>query len=343
MNRHDLINPVLPLERRGSMPLKILIIFIFMLPVLPWISFSVGQGQLTALDPNERVQPISATVDGYIDEWYVKEGQRVTRGQEIADLVDNDPNFLLRLERQKDAAQSGLDSAELMMKTANLNLERQKRLFEQGLSSRKEYEKSKIEYSKQSLEYSKNISTLTQSETQLSRQSRQKIIAPRNGFITRILPGERGQLIKSGTPIVIFTPDVTLMAAELWIDGNDASILIPGQTARVQFEGWPALQVPGWPSIAIGTFKGKVYLVDQASSLKGKFRVLVTPVGKWPSQRILRLGTQAKGYIKFRDSYILREVWRQLNGFPAVLKPIEDELSTILHKEGSIKSKLEKK
>jgi adhesin transport system membrane fusion protein len=101
-------------------------------------------------------------------------------------------------------------------------------------------------------------------------------------------------LIKAGNPIAIFAPDVETPAVELWIDGNDASMLMPGQTAELQFEGWPAVQIAGWPSISVGTFKGKVHLVDQASSHLGKFRVLLVPTSKWPSQQILRLGFMQK-------------------------------------------------
>jgi hypothetical protein len=117
---------------------------------------------------------------------------------------------------------------------------------------------------------------------------------------------------------------------ELWIDGNDISMMKVGQLARVQLEGWPAIQIAGWPSLAIGTFKAKVHLIDQASSLEGKFRVLLVPDGQWPSDKIIRLGVRAKGYIKLNDSFVLKEIWRQLNGFPPVKEPIQDELNKML-------------
>lgn len=329
-NRDFLITPKLPLKIRNSRLRKIVFLSLILILFLPWISFTVGEGQITAINPNERVQSITASVGGFIKAWHVKEGDIVNQGQVIADLVDNDPSFLDRLEREKNAARDGLASAQSMMDTAKIDLERQKKLFDQGLSSRKDYEKAKIEFSKLSVEYSKNIGILTKSETQLSRQSTQRILAPRNGIVTRILPGERGMLIKPGSPIAVFTPEVSSPAVELWVKGNDASMLRPGQSAQLQFEGWPAIQIAGWPSIAIGTFKGKVYLVDQASSHEGKFRVLLTPDSTWPSQNILRLGVHAKGYIKFNHTFVFKEIWRQLNGFPPVLEPIKDELNKML-------------
>ncbi len=326
----ELIRPRLTFAPTKKKWLKIAVIAFFMFAFCPWTAFTVATGKVTAINPNERVQTLTAPLGGFIKAWHVSEGDRVEEGQLIADLIDNDPSLLDRLEREKNAASTGLASAQLMMDTAKIDLERQKKLFDEGLSSRKDYEKAKIEYSKLSVEHSKNLATLTKSETQLSRQSMQKILAPRNGTITRIMPGERGQLIKAGNPIAIFTPDVKTAAVELWVDGNDAAMLLPGQKAEIQFEGWPALQIAGWPSIAIGTFKGKVHLIDQASSFDGKFRVLLVPAAEWPSQRILRLGVNAKGYIRLRDSVVLQEVWRQLNGFPPVLAPIKDELNRML-------------
>ncbi len=333
MNRYkDFTDPHLPFRTtRNSVLIGLLILFILFL-FCPWIAFTVGKGQVTAINPNERVQSITAPLGGFIKTWHVKEGDVVEQGQPIAELVDNDPSLMERLEREKNAAQAAVDSAKMMMDTSKLDLDRQNKLFQQGLSSRKDYEKAKIEYSKLSVEYSKSLATLTKTETQFSRQATQSVVAPRKGTITRIIPGERGMLVKAGNPIAVFAPDVQTPAIELWIDGNDASMLSPGQNAQVQFEGWPAIQIAGWPSLSIGTFKAKVHLVDQASSYQGKFRVLLVPDSTWPSNKILRLGVHSKGYIKLADSFILKEIWRYLNGFPPVTEPIKDELNKMLIK-----------
>jgi multidrug efflux pump subunit AcrA (membrane-fusion protein) len=211
---NSLIFPKLPFARKKNYLFKIILGCFFFLMFCPWIAFTVGKGQITAINPNERVQTITAPLGGFIKTWHVKEGDRVSEGQLIADLVDNDPSLLDRLESEKNAAKTGLASAQLMMDTAQIDLERQKKLFEQGLSSRKDYEKAKIEFSKHSIEQSKNLATLRKSETQLSRQSTQRIISPRVGTITRIIPGERGMLIKAGSPIAIFAPDVETPAVE---------------------------------------------------------------------------------------------------------------------------------
>ena len=326
----ELVKPDLPLGRHGKTVGAMAFILILIVSFSPWITFTVGQGQITAIDPSERVQSISATVDGFISGWHVKEGETVEEGQVIADLIDNDPSRLVRLTEQKEAARDALESANLMMMTSEIDFRRQELLFKQGLSSRKNFELAKIKFEKHKIDRAKNIADLAKAETEFSRQSSQRIIAPRKGIITRILPGEKNQLIKSGTPIVVFTPIMTRPAVEVWIDGNDAAYLSKGMKAQVQFEGWPSIQIPGWPALAINTFEGVVYLVDQASSYDGKFRVLLTPAANWPSQNLLRLGMNARSYIKIRDSFVIREVWRIMNGFPPLQEPINDELNKIL-------------
>ena len=328
-----LLSPKLPIYFKGRYSLFTFVFLLLATLFLPWIAFTSGSGQLTAINPNERIQTITAPVSGFINNWKINEGDFVKEGQLIAELIDNDPAFMERLEKEKDAAKSALESSKLMMETSSLDLARQKNLYQQGLSAKKEYEKAKIEQSKHSMEYSKNLTLVAKAETQLSRQSSQKVVAPRSGYISRILPGERGQLIKAGSPIAVFTPQVKTHAIEIWIDGNDSSMIFPGQKARVQFEGWPSIQIPGWPSVSVGTFAAKVHLVDNASSYMGKFRVLLVPDGPWPSQKILRLGIHSKANIRLSDSYILKEIWRQLTGFPPVMEPFQDELKQMLSEE----------
>lgn len=333
MVKSHLLNPKLPVEIRNKKIRVLGVIILIVLLALPWVSFTTGNGVVTALNPNERVQSLNAPVSGFIQTWHVREGEKVKKGQLLADMVDSDPNIMERLSKETDAARAGLDAATLMEKTSFINLDRQRRLFEQGLSARKDYEKAKIEASKISMEVAKAQAVFTKAQTQFSRQATQKIVAPRDGTVIRILPGERGVLIKAGMPIAVFSPDMKTPAVEIWVDGNDASMVVVGQKARVVFEGWPSLQIPGWPSLAINTFEAKVHLVDQASSHLGKFRVLLVPDGPWPSDRILRLGNHARGYVTLSDSFVLRELWRVANGFPAFSEPIQDELNKMLSKD----------
>ena len=74
----------------------------------------------------------------------------------------------------------------------------------------------------------------------------------------------------------------------------------------------------GWPNVSVGTFGGKVEVIDFVNSKPGEFRILVTPDESddpWPSQ--LRMGSGTKGWVMLSDVPIWFEIWRQLNGFPA--------------------------
>jgi membrane fusion protein, adhesin transport system len=162
---------------------------------------------------------------------------------------------------------------------------------------------------------------LTRLDTRISRQATQQVTAPRDGAILRILVQEGGEMVKMGTPLATFVPSGGIMAVELWVSGNDVPLISEGRHVRLQFEGWPALQFSGWPSVAIGTFGGRVAVVDAADDGKGKFRILVVPDDDepWPEERFLRQGVRAHGWVLLDQVSLGFELWRQFNGFPPAL------------------------
>ncbi len=325
-----------PIVVRPRMALVGIAIVVIVL-LLPWSMFSTGTGRITALNPNERLQEITAPVDGFVDKWHVREGMRVKEGDLLLDLVDTDPSYLERLRTELEAARSGVEEARLAYETAKINLDRQQKLFAEGLSSRKEYEKAKIEAAKLSMELAKATAVLVKAETQVSRQTTQKVQAPRDGTILRVLHGEGNFLVKSGDVLIVFAPELRSIAVESWHIGNDLRFLQKGQIARVQFEGWPSVQIPGWPSVAIGTFRGRVEIVDYASSYAGKFRVLIVPDEPWPSDKFLKLNATARAMISLGTTTVGYEIWRKLNDFPPSTEPLRDELNALFSKKETAK------
>ncbi len=170
---------------------------------------------------------------------------------------------------------------------------------------------------------------LARIEVRLARQASQAVKAPARGTILRLLQGLGGDMVKAGDPLATLVPDTDVRAAELWLDGNDVPLLAAGQPVRLQFEGWPAVQFVGWPSVAIGTFPGKVAVIDATDNGKGKFRVLVVPdetadpKQHWPSKTYLRQGVRVNGWVLLQRVRIGYELWRQFNGFPPVISPSE--------------------
>ena len=162
---------------------------------------------------------------------------------------------------------------------------------------------------------------LNRLDVQIARQSQQKVLAPRDGTIFRLLAQPFSELLKAGESLAILIPETSDPTVELLMDGNDAPLIQAGAKVRVQFEGWPAIQFAGWPSVAVGTFAGEVLLVDSTDNGQGKFRILVKPDPNdepWPARRYLRQGVRANGWVLLRTVPLWFELWRQFNGFPPV-------------------------
>ncbi len=286
---------------------------------VPWVQTISGAGQIVALNPAEREQAISALVPGRIAEWYVREGSRVEEGQTIARLVDNDPRLMDRLQTQLDLARDRLASANSALSTAKLDAERKMTLFSDGLVSRLEMEQAQISLAEYEVRAQGAADELNRAEIALSREGSQLVVAPRAGVITRVSAGGTATFVKAGDMLARFVPDNIESAVEIYVDGRDASLVSVGREVRLQFEGWPVIQFSGWPSVAIGTFEGVVAFVDPMAGTNGKFRVVVRPgpdAPAWPANSILRVGTNARGWVLLDEVSVGYELWRQLNNFP---------------------------
>ncbi|GAB3804852.1 biotin/lipoyl-binding protein [Spirosoma humi] len=155
------------------------------------------------------------------------------------------------------------------------------------------------------------------------RQGLYIVRAPQNGFIVRPAKTGIGETISAGESIATLQPDKPQLAVELYVRAMDVPLIQRGRTVRLQFDGWPAIQFSGWPSVAVGTFGGKVAVIDAVSSPDGRYRLLVRPILQpgdqpWPAQ--LRVGSGVRGWVMLDDVPIWYELWRLLNGFPPSLK-----------------------
>lgn len=195
--------------------------------------------------------------------------------------------------------------------------------------------------------------SLLKAERDVARLQTQLVTAPRNGVVVRLIAnqGGLGRQVHAGAPLLQFVPDYNQRAVELWVDGNDAPWITAGRDVRLQFEGWPALQfTAGMPQASLGTFGGKVLLVDAAPNALGKFRVLVVPTDDpsepaWPGidvdsardvRRELRQGVRVNGWILLNQVTLGYELWRQLNGFPPSIEP---QRADPYHGDGGAKNK----
>ena len=215
--------------------------------------------------------------------------------------------------------------------------------------SRNELINSKVELGSIEAEYQKDIakgfsdrssalSSVAEGESELSklknkyaniriRREQYVLRAPQAGYVVRALKAGLGETIKEGESVVTLQPRTPDIAVELYVKAMDLPLLNAGRHARLEFDGWPALQFAGWPGASVGTFGGSVAIIDRLNGKDGLYRVLIKPdhLGneneKWPEA--LRLGSAVGGWIMLKDVPIWWEVWRQLNGFPP--EYIEDE------------------
>ncbi len=164
---------------------------------------------------------------------------------------------------------------------------------------------------------------VTEAETTMRRQATQRILAPRDGTILRIHGATLSNLISRGQTLIELVPETQGLAVEFWVRGIDAPLVGIGRSARLQFEGWPAVQYAGWPSVAIGTFGGIVHATDAQARADGRVRVLVKPDPNdedWPEQPFLRQGVLVSGWVQLETVSIGYEIWRLLNAFPPSLQ-----------------------
>jgi multidrug resistance efflux pump len=383
--------------------------------LVPWQQNVSGTGRVTAFNPLDRTQIIPAPVTGRLVRLEVQEGVFVRKGELLAEMADQDPQYSQRLEQQFQFVQQKVDAAKEMVRfydsqlvrledaredavtSATFDLqqaiekvraaqqdlsateaeyeqkradrERKWNLFTNGVASELEFQKAeadhlaaqaKVEAAKAKVEQARSEENskmakvgqignenlakiestrslrekarsdvalaekeLTEAMTKLERQRTQTINAPRDGYILRVHAASSADLLSQGDPLIELIPDTEQLAVELWVSGNDAPLITPGRKVRLQFEGWPAVQMSGWPSVAVGTFGGVVAVVDAQGAPDGRFRTLILqdPDDEaWPVGRALRQGARSNGWVLLDTVSLGYEIWRQLNAFPPSIR-----------------------
>ncbi|MEM9455516.1 MAG: HlyD family efflux transporter periplasmic adaptor subunit [Myxococcota bacterium] len=81
--------------------------------LMSWQQSVKGRGRVIAYAPLERQQSVEAPIDGRVLLWYVQEGDRVAKGDPIAELTDNDVDILDRIRRELDAGRAQVETAAL--------------------------------------------------------------------------------------------------------------------------------------------------------------------------------------------------------------------------------------
>lgn len=244
------------------------------------------------------------------------EGLVSKRDQEVAER-DN-----IVAKRNLNSAKAQLDAAKAEERSANVEISQ----IRADAQSSIDYANAQANKIRGEIADSQN--SILNAEVNIARQKAQRVVAPRDGTVFRLPVNSQSQIVARGQPLLVIVPNNNERAVELYVDGRDAPLVVKGSEVRLEFEGWPAVQVSGWPNVAIGTFVGKVAFVDATDDGKGHFRVMVVPderTQKWPEDRFLRQGASAHGWILLEKVAVGYEIWRLLNGFPPRL-PATPEL-----------------
>ena len=185
-----------------------------------------------------------------------------------------------------------------------------------------------------------DISKLRNEYSNMEIRSNQYVIrAPQDGFVVKATQAGIGETIKEGEAVCTIMPQSSDVAVEMYVRAMDVPLISKKRKVRIEFDGFPALQFSGWPSVSVGSFGGIVEVIDYVNTSPGEFRILVVPDKgdeAWPKQ--IRVGSGAKNWVMLDDVRVWYELWRQLNGFPPSLyaEPVAEKVNgkKVEEKEG---------
>tara|TARA_R110002050_G_scaffold122032_9_gene240592 strand:+ start:4418 stop:5653 length:1236 start_codon:yes stop_codon:yes gene_type:complete len=91
---------------------------------LPWTQNITSRGNVTTLTPDQRPQTIQSPIPGRIEQWYVREGDFVAKGDTIMQISEIkseyfDPNLVERTGQQRDAKELSVGSYGEKVKALN--------------------------------------------------------------------------------------------------------------------------------------------------------------------------------------------------------------------------------
>lgn len=100
---------------------NIFLILIVIILFLPWTQNITGKGNVTTLKPNQRPQNIQSPISGRIEQWFVKEGDYVKKGDTILRISEVKSDYFDNrlVERTGDQIQSKSQSIQAYRNKAN--------------------------------------------------------------------------------------------------------------------------------------------------------------------------------------------------------------------------------
>jgi HlyD family secretion protein len=252
----------------------------------------VEVAQISAIDIVEtvaatgKIQPeievaLSSEVSGEIIELPVKEGQTVEKGDL---LVKINPDLIQAAVSQSQAGLQNVRAqyaqAQASEKNARLNYERNKALFEKGVISKSEWDKSVADYdmaqANAKAAYYNVQSASANVKQSVDNLSRTTIYAPMSGTISKLSVelGERvvGTAQMAGTEIVRVA-NLQNMEVEVDVNENDIVKVSVGDSTIVEVDAYLKREFKGIVT-EIANSAESALTADQVTNFKVKVRIL---------------------------------------------------------------------
>ncbi len=233
---------------------------------------------------------LSFKVSGIIAQIPVKVGDRVSRGQMIAQLDATDYDIgLEQAQAQLKSAQTQITSARSQLVSSKSNYERVEKLYENNSLPLSDYEQAKTNYEATQAQYDAAEAQVNTAQKQVDAAKKQveyaTILAPFNGVITAVF-AEENEITGIGNPVATLSsdrqPEVSLGIPESFIYR-----IKKGQKADIRFT-----------TIPDKTFKGTIDEVGFAAG--GATTYPVTVVIDNPSE-VIRPGMATEVTFNFQE------------------------------------------
>ncbi|AIN19449.1 efflux transporter, RND family, MFP subunit [Yersinia rochesterensis] len=207
----------------------------------PQLTETIGRGDIEkyvmatgSLKPSLQVN-VGAQVNGQLTKLYVKQGDRVTRGQLLAEI---DPtlqqNELRKSEAELQSAQAQKQVAQALLRQYQLELRRQQTLLAENAGVKSALEKAQAQYESQVAQVRVNEALIEQNqvarETAKANLAFTRIMAPIDGEVLGIVTKEGQTIVSSQTaPTILVLANVDTMTVNTRISETDILKVSVGQ------------------------------------------------------------------------------------------------------------------
>ncbi|EFA3576642.1 efflux RND transporter periplasmic adaptor subunit, partial [Salmonella enterica] len=188
---------------------------------------------------------VGAQVNGQLKKIYVKEGDKVKKGQILAVV---DPSLqqseLINTQAQLDSALANKKVSETLLEQYRRELERQKIMKKEGAGTEAEYDVAKSLYTSQKEQIKINKAQIVQAEmaVQAARTNLDytKIVAPIDGEVLGVLASEGQTIVSSqSAPTIFVLANIDKMIVETNISEADIQKVISGQKVKFNVSSQP--------------------------------------------------------------------------------------------------------